>query len=82
LEELEIYCSKHSLNATRLTEDDLARRANNFVVLWQLKLRSKRLDGAKRSYEKLEKFCIEQELDVGEVIARTKREIPAWSDKD
>jgi hypothetical protein len=81
LDELETYCSKHNLSATKLIEDDLTRRASNLVVLWLLKLRSRRTDGAKRSYEKLEQFCVEQQLDVDAVIARTKSDHPAWSDK-
>jgi hypothetical protein len=57
------------------------RRANNLVVLWLLKLRSRKSDAAERSYEKLEQFCIEQQLDVDAVIARTKSDHPVWSDK-
>jgi hypothetical protein len=81
LEEVETYCSKHNLSATKLMEDDLTRRASNLVVLWLLKLRSRRTDGAKRSYEKLEQFCVEQQLDVDAVIASTKSDHPAWSDE-
>jgi len=81
LEELETYCSKHNLSATRLIEDDLTRRASSLVVLWLLKLKSRRPDGAKRSYEELEQFCVEQQLDVDAVISRTKSDHPAWSDE-
>jgi hypothetical protein len=81
LEELETYCSKHNLSATEVIEDDLMRRANNLVVLWLLKLRSRKSDAAERSYEKLKQFCIEQQLDVDAVIAKTKSDYPVWSDK-
>lgn len=81
LEELETYCSKHNLSATQLIEDDLTRRASSLVVLWLLKLKSRRTDKAKRSYEKLEQFCVEQKLDVDAVIVRTKSDHPVWSDR-
>jgi hypothetical protein len=34
-----------------------------------------------RAYEKLEQFCVEQQLDIDAVIAMTKSDYPAWSDK-